>query len=259
MATAHKGSEPITSMERKLPEGAGIAFDAPGTARQLLRATRAGALATLDPGSGYPLSTLVNVATDTDGAPLLLLSGLSVHQRNLAGDSRASLLLSARGKGDPLAHPRLTLVGDCAVTTEPRARRRFLAKHPKSQLYVDLPDFEFWRMQVGAVHLNGGFARAAPLSPEDVLSDVSDAGELVDIEEGALAHLNQDHRDALRLYAVRLARMQDGIWDATGCDPDGLDLALGDETIRIAFPYRVTSAAALRKVLKDMAETARGG
>ncbi len=250
------GADPITAMDRTIPEGVGAPFDAVGLARDLLRATRAGALATLDP-SGYPLATLVNVATDVDGTPLLLLSGLSVHRRNLAADPRASILLSARGKGDPLAHPRLTVVGDCAVTTEPRARRRFLAKHPKSQLYVDLPDFEFLRLEVRGVHLNGGFARAAGLSPADVLSDVSDAQDIVDTEEGAVAHMNTDHAATVRLYATRLARAADGDWTVTGLDPDGLDLARGDDTVRVAFPYRVTTSAALRKVLKEMADAAR--
>lgn len=246
---------PITAMNRELPEGAGTPFDAAGTARALLRATRAGALATLDP-SGYPLATLVNVATDADGSPLLLLSGLSVHRRNLEADSRASILLAARGRGDPLAHPRLTVVGRCTPVEEPRVRRRFLAKHPKAQLYAGLPDFEFLRMAVEAVHLNGGFARAAPLTPREVLSDISDAAELVEIEESALAHMNSDHADAVRLYARR-ARAADGPWSVTGCDPDGLDLGLNDETVRVPFPYRVTGSAALRKALKELADEAR--
>lgn len=247
----------ITDMQLELPAGAAREFDAPAMAKELLRTTRAGAFATNDPASGYPLATLVNVATDADGAPLLLLSSLSLHTRNLGADGRCSLLLASQGRGDPLAHPRLTLVGTCALTDEPRARRRFLSKHPKSKLYVDLPGFTFWRMVISNVHLNGGFARAAALTPGDVLTDVSDAASLVEAEEGALAHMNEDHTDAIRLYATKLGGGKDGAWTITGCDPDGLDLSFGDETCRVSFPHRVTDAAALRKMLVELAERAR--
>lgn len=247
---------PITDIGRELPQGAAPEFDAAGLARRLLRATRSGALATNDP-SGFPLATLVNVATDADGAPLLLVSGLSLHTRNLEADGRAALLLADTGKGDPLAHPRLTLVGTCRKTDDPRVRRRFLARHPKSQLYVELPDFTFWRMEIAGVHLNGGFARAAKLGPADVLSDLTGADDLIAAEEGAVAHMNEDHLEAIGLYATKLLGAREGAWKITGLDPDGADLALGDATLRLPFPMRVTTAGALRQALVDLAKKAR--
>jgi putative heme iron utilization protein len=248
---------PITGTGIELPLNPAAGFDAAGLAKTLLRTARSGALATNDPQSGFPLTTLVNVATDVDGAPILLLSGLSLHTRNLAADGRASLLLAETGKGDPLAHPRLSLVGRCTRVEDARARRRFLAKHPKSQLYVQLPDFGFWRMELAAVHLNGGFGRAAAVAPADVLTAIDDAGALIEAEPSILAHMNEDHADAVRLYATRLARAPDGRWSVTGCDPEGLDLACGDETARVTFPQRLTTPADLRKSLKEMAEQAR--
>jgi putative heme iron utilization protein len=160
---------PITSSEAVLPEGAGQPFDAQGTARDILRRIRVATLATLDPLSGFPLATLVNVADDADGAPILFLSGLSLHTRNLLADPRASLLLADIGKGDALAHPRLTLVGRCAPSDAPGLKDRFLAAHPKGAIYAGLPDFRAFRFAVEGVHLNGGFARAAPLTPADVI------------------------------------------------------------------------------------------
>jgi hypothetical protein len=250
---------PITDMKLELPAGAAPAFDAAGLAKALLRATRAGTLATLDPESGYPLATLVNVATDPAGRPLLLLSGLSLHTRNLARDPRASLLLAETGKGDPLAHPRLTLVGAFAKTLDDAAERRFLSKHPKSKLYVDLPDFAFFAMEVKAIHLNGGFARAAKLAPEEVLTDLTGAEALLAAEPSAIEHMNQDHPDAAALYATRLAGEKPGAWVVTGVDPEGLDLAAGDRAARVAFPRRVTAPGVLAKVLKEMADAARAG
>ena len=138
-------------------------FDAPALAKHLLRTLRTGALATLDRAAGFPFASLVTVATDLDGSPLLLMSQLSAHTLNLERDSRASLLLAQGGKGDPLAHPRLTVIGRAERTTEPRARGRFLARHPKAKLYADFADFSFWRLEIAGAHLNGGFARAMAL------------------------------------------------------------------------------------------------
>src|SRR6202035_3698844 len=125
------------AMPNRLPENAPAPdFDPKAVAKSLLRATRAGALATIDRNTGHPFASLVNVATDSDGAPLILISRLSTHTANLEADGRASILLAAAGKGDPLAHPRLTLLGCFARVPrddpqEARLRRRFLARHPK--------------------------------------------------------------------------------------------------------------------------------
>ena len=99
-------------------------------AKTLLRTVRAGALATLDRDTGHPFASLVTVATAPEGTPLLLLSGLSAHTRNLEAEPRASILLAQTGKGDPLAHPRLTVTGRAARTDQPLLAERFLARHP---------------------------------------------------------------------------------------------------------------------------------
>ncbi len=236
----------------------GPAFDGVALAKELLRTVRAGALATLDP-AGFPFASLVTVATDHDGAPLLLMSRLAAHTRNLDADSRASILLAQGGKGDPLAHPRLTVIGRVARIAEPRVRARFLARHPKAKLYADFADFAFWRMEPAGAHLNGGFARAMELTAEQIRTDLAGAEALAAAEEGALSHLNEDHRDALALYATRLAGGPSADWRATGLDPDGLDLAAGDLTARIPFPERVADPVGLRKLLKRLADRARAG
>lgn len=144
-------------------------FDPVGVARDLLFGTSSAALATLDPGTGFPLTTLVNVAAAADGAPVFLASALSLHTRNIDADSRISLLLADIGKGDPAAHPRLTVVGSARRSDDPALRERFLARHPKAKLYADFPDFSFFVVEIAGFHLNGGFARAAQLTPQEVL------------------------------------------------------------------------------------------
>ena len=232
-------------------------FDPVPLARHLLRSVRAGALATIDRETGGPFATLVTVATDLDGSPLLLVSGLSAHAANLDADPRASILLAATGRGDPLAHPRLTVVGQVERSTDPRVRRRFLARNPKSELYADFPDFTFRRMAVAGAHLNGGFAKAGRLGPPELLTDLTGTEALVEAEEGAIAHMNADHADAIGLYATRLAGAPEGRWMATGCDPDGMDLAAGDLTARLVFPERVSDPGALRRMLVRLAAEAR--
>ncbi len=234
-----------------------IPFDAAGTARMLLRTTRSGALATIDRETGAPFGSLVTVATDVDGSPVVLLSGLSAHTANLDADPRASILLARTGKGDPLAHPRLTVTGRMEPCDADRVRPRFLARHPKAELYVDFPDFGFRRLAIDAAHLNGGFARAARLGAKDILTDLSGAEALIAAEAGAVAHVNEDHADAIGLYATRLAGAPSGPWRATGLDPDGIDMAAGDLTCRVSFPERITDAGALRRVLVKLAAEAR--
>ncbi|HEX8665904.1 MAG TPA: DUF2470 domain-containing protein [Beijerinckiaceae bacterium] len=232
-------------------------FDAVGIAKDLLRSIRAGALATLDRAGGFPFASLVTVATDYDGSPLLLMSRLSAHTRNLEADARASILLAQGGKGDPLAHPRLTVIGRAERTTDERVARRFLARHPKAALYAGFGDFSFWRLAVEAAHLNGGFARARDLAAGEVLTDLAGAEELLEVEPSAVKHMNQDHREALALYAERLAGALKGAWRATGLDPEGLDLMAGDRAVRVPFGRRLTGAGELRRHLKEMADEAR--
>ena len=210
-------------MPNRLPENAPRPdFDPKSTAKTLLRVIRSGALATIDRNTGHPFASLVNVATDADGSPLILISRLSTHTANLEADGRAAVLMASTGKGDPLAHPRLTVLGRMAQVArgsddETRVRRRFLARHPKSELYAGFGDFAFWRMTVASAHLNGGFARAADLAAADVLTEVDDAADLLAAEADAVAHMNADHAEACRLYAVKLLGEPDGAWRITGC------------------------------------------
>ena len=230
------------SMPGRTPEGAAPPADfAPhAVARTLLRATRAGTLATIDRNSGHPFASLVNVATDSDGSPLILVSKLATHTANLEIDGRASLLLAEFGKGDALTHPRLTVLGSMSQVAresadDARVRRRFLSCHPKSELYAGFGDFAFWRMSVVSAHLNGGFARAADLTAADVLTDISDAAALIEAEPDAIAHMNADHGEAVRLYATRLLGEAEGDWRMTGIDPEGIDLRHGDAAARLDF------------------------
>jgi heme iron utilization protein len=263
MGAPEKSSVLPGFMPDRLPEGARPPqdFKPNDVAKELLRTTRSGSLATIDRNTGHPFCSLVNVATDVDGSPLILVSQLSTHTANIEIDPRASVLLASTGKGDPLAYPRLTALGafekiERGSPDEGRIVRRYSARHPKN-MYAGFADFGLWRLKVVSAHLNGGFARAADLKASDLMTDLADAQEMIEIEESAVEHMNADHADAVRLYAIKLLGEAEGAWRVTGVDPDGLDLALGDRIARMPFATRVVNGTALRKVLAEAGARAR--
>jgi len=227
------------------------------TARHIVRATPRAALGTvMRDADGAPYVSLTLVATDHDGAPLLLLSELADHTKNLHRDERASLLFDATGElDDPLAGERVTVQGRLARSEEPRHRARYLARHPSASMYADFEDFAFYRMRIERAHLVAGFGRIHWLGAADLLTDPEPA--LVEAETGILAHMNDEHRDALQLYARELLGLAGGDWRMTGIDPEGFDLRLGARAARLSFEQRVHDAASARAALVALVKQAR--
>jgi len=235
-------------------------FDPSRLARLLLRKSRQGALATLMAGRGDPYCSLVNVASHPDGTPIVLISRLAVHTRNILADPRASLMLDERVEGDPLEGARIMLLGraeDVALKDIAMVRRRYLNAHPSAEAFVDFKDFSFFLIRATNIHLVAGFGRIVDLAPEQFLTPIADAHPLLEAEQGAIAHINADHRDAINLYATKLLGAEPADWRCTGCDPAGLDLAAGRLVLRLDFPERVTGPEALRKMLVGLAAEAR--
>jgi putative heme iron utilization protein len=231
-------------------------------ARTLLRTARHGAAATLDPHTGAPLASRVGVATDIDGAPVILVSLLAAHTGAILADPRCSLLVGEPGKGDALAHPRLSVACrarllDPGTGDHDRAQRRYLARNPKAALYAGLGDFHLFRLEPDSASLNGGFGKAYSLTRDDLLSDAAVSQALAEVEAGAVAHMNADHRDAIDLYARHFARATDTGWSMTGIDPDGFDLVRGDAAARVDFLEPLGDAGDMRKALVAMAQQAR--
>ena len=231
-------------------------FNPSRSAKRLLREAGRGALATLSPG-GAPYASLVTVATAMDGVPILLLSRLARHTANVGADPRVSLLLEGERERDPLEGARVSLSGILSRTDDPAARRRFLARHPSAEAYAGFADFGFWRIEMSGAHLVAGFGRIADLRTDELLTDIGDAGQLAASEEDAVAHMNEDHRAALALYAANLLGEEAGNWRIVSLDPEGCDLILGERARRLEFPERVTEAGALRRMLARLAQEAK--
>jgi len=232
-------------------------FDPKAAAKKLLREGRSGALATLMVGSADPYCSLVNVATAADGAPLLLLSRLALHTRNLLADPRVSLMIDERRDGDPLQGARVMLMGKAVPTDDPNARRRYLERQPEAAAFADFGDFGFYCVGLNGAHLVAGFGRIVDLQPSDLLVDLAGANAVVAAEPDIVNRMNRDHPDTLRLFATKLMGAADGPWLCVGCDPEGLDLQRERTGLRLPFPQRINSPDVLRLVLKDMAEKAR--
>ncbi len=207
--------------------------------------------------SGDPYCSLVNVATAADGAPLLLLSRLALHTKNILADPRVSLMIDERKAGDPLEGARVMLMGRADATDDPEARRRYLDRQPEAEMFAGFGDFAFYRIALSAGHLVAGFGRIVDLTPADILIDLAGLDALVAAEAEVVAHMNRDHKDTARLYATKLLGAPDGDWRCAGCDPEGLELQDGRTALRLVFPRRVDGPDMLRQVLKQLADRAR--
>jgi len=225
-------------------------------ARRLMRRRGRAALATNMRGDPY--ASLVLFVADLDASPLLLLSDLAQHSRNIAFDPRISLLIDAtEGHPDPLTGPRLTLVGQAEAVRDPRRLARFTSHHPTSTVYSGFADFQLYHATVERGHFVAGFGRIHRIEGRDLLF-ADDSSRLAATEPEILRHMNEDHADAIADYARHLlGRPVDG-WQMTGIDPEGIDLRCGAEIARLDFPTPVLTPEAARLALVQLAEKARG-
>lgn len=212
--------------------------------------------------TGHPYASLVTVAWDIDASPIFLFSALSDHTRNLARDPRAALLIEAASRrANPQTGPRVTLLGRIAPCAsggnEAGARRRFLARHSEAARYAGFGDFRFFRMAVESAHYVGGFARAVWIEGPRFALPPETVAAVAACEEGVLAHMNADHKDAVGLYARRLLGRRGKGWTLAGLDPDGIDLRRGTQFARLDFAEPVGTPADVRAALVALADRAR--
>jgi hypothetical protein len=227
--------------------------------RLLARSRTRAALATSL--NGAPYASFVLITLDLDASPLLLLSDLAQHSRNIAFDPRVSLLLDGtEGLLDPLTGPRLTLLGRALPTNDPRCLGRFMSHHPASAAYAGFRDFRLYRIMVERGHLVAGFGRIEWINGDDFLFEL-DASALAAAETEILRHMNADHSDTVAHYACGLLGRTGTGWRMTGIDPEGLDLRhnadTGGETARIDFSTPIGTPEEARRALIALVEQAR--
>lgn len=226
-------------------------------ARRLIRSRDRAVLSTLQNNrSGWPHGSLVLTACAHDATPLLFLSDLAEHTQNMRADARVSLLFDGtEGLDDPLTGARVSVLGRAEIVSDDRLRARFLARHPSAKIYSGFSDFRLYRVEIDTAHLVAGFGRIDWIEGEAVRSESSPM--LIEQEADIVAHMNDDHAEAVQLYAIVLAGMEGEGWRITGCDAEGFDLRLGGETARIDFDVPVRDGADARSELIRLVGKAR--
>jgi putative heme iron utilization protein len=229
------------------------------TVRRLLRAQPRAALGTLLGETGEPYVSLAMVTVDHDAQPILLISDLADHTRNIRRDPRVSLLFDGTvGLAVPLTGARASVQGRAVcVDGDARLARRYVAHHPDAELYLGFKDFHLFKVIVEKAHLVAGFGRIHWLEAPRFLYDASAAGPLAEAEAEIVAHMNEDHADAVQLYAERLSGRTGGGWKLAGVDPEGADLWREGETARLWFDKPVHDAESCRVELVRLVKRAR--
>lgn len=228
-------------------------------AKQLIRTARFGSLAVNSGNSGFPSVSRALVGLDIDGAPLILVSELSIHTKAIIADKRVSIMLGEPGKGDPVAHPRITIAcnANWVERSDPRfthMRSRFISRHPKAALYVDFADFRFYRLEPTGADLNGGFGKAFTLTNDDFLitDHVKDAIAANELE--FINQINNEHSSSIdKIASAHLNRDEDN-WRLIDVDCEGVGLAKSDRVIRVNFLQKPTSASDVEACFFNLAD-----
>jgi len=240
-------------MEKKIDPIRETTDEARALARKLIRTVRFASLAVLEPETGYPIVSRVGVGSDVVGAPFMLASSLSNHSQCLEQDQRVSLLIGEPGKGDPLAHPRLTVIGRFERLSKgdplcTELRNRYLMRHPKAKLYVDFADFDWYQLHVERVNMNGGFGKAFLLTREDVLSSEDGREQLAATAHDLVIRMNERHADEIGSFASRTFKVGASKWGLVSIDGEGAEFFDG-ETVYRHFWEEVTPAGGLEKLV----------
>lgn len=211
-------------------------------ARAVMRATDRAALATAQ--GGWPFASLILVALDHDASPLLLISDLSEHAKNIKADPRVSLLFDGtQGLDDPLTGPRVTVLGEAAPVEDARLKARFLTRHPSADRYAGFADFHLHRVRVARAHLVAGFGKIHWVEARELL--VTPDGSFAREEAAVLAGVNADPK--MVNAVVRALGLEGDGWRVTGIDPEGLDLRRAGSIARLASSF--SNAGAVQNAL----------
>ena len=228
-------------------------------ARALVRSRDRGALATaMNQEDGWPYASLVMIACDASANPLLMISELAEHTQNILSENRVSLLIDGTdGLDNPLTGARLTLVGHATKSTDTSHITRYISRHPDAALYAEFADFALYRLDVERVHMVASFGAIHWIEKSAYGFDLASAGELIAAEVDIVDHMNEDHNDAIQLYANKLLGFQDAGWVMTGVDPEGCDLRNRGTVARLVFDEPVRTADEARSTLVALVGKAR--
>jgi hypothetical protein len=223
-------------------------------ARELFRAERSGTLSSHSAKlPGYPYGSALPHVADHHGRPVVLISHLAEHTRNIEADGRVSFLVSGSGP-DLQASPRAALVGDARpLEAEPALQARYLRFFPEHAQYLEIGGFRFWTIEPVQVRLIQGFGSLHWIAGQAFRAN---PGEMPAIEASVLEHMNQDHHSALVAYCRHVHSLQPQQVEMIGIDCDGFDVRADHRVARFRFEQPVTTAAQARAALVALAREA---
>lgn len=224
-------------------------------ARRFVRAHPHGILATLSKRlDGFPFGSVAPFVTDQSGAPVILISTLAEHTKNILQDNRVSLIVHPCAD-DMQTAGRVTLSGHAVqLPDKTPLRNRYLRYLPQAAQYFDMHDFQFYRIEITAVRYIGGFGK---IHWVEAASYQAPANQLAELEDSILEHMNNDHADALTNLCRHVHQQVVASAEMIGIDCDGFDVRTQGRVLRFEFDTPVLDATSARSTLAAVARAAR--
>ena len=231
-------------------------MSAAAEARQFLSATHSGVLSTISARlEGYPFGSIAPFVLDHDGNPLILISTIAEHTKNIQADARVSLIAFDSGASDMQAGARLTVIGKAIPMDKDEAlRARYLRYFPQAEGYFDMHDFLFHRIDVEQARFIGGFGKIHWVPGDELRAP---ANRLAAQEAAILDHMNADHAENLSAYCRHIHGIEAAQAIMIGIDTAGFDVRANDKLLRFAFDTPVTDAQEARQALVALAKACR--
>ena len=222
------------------------------TARQLLNHQSTGVLSThsIDV-EGYPFGSIAPYTLNHDGEPIILISDIAQHTRNIKRNNKVSLTVFDPQADDPQSGGRLTWIGDARPVdqSDDETRNRYLRYFPSSESYFETHDFSFYRIALRRARFIGGFGQIFWIEPDAMLIK----NPFRETERGILEHMNRDHQQALFHYCKVFGRPDAEAVTMTGIDSEGFDLLTDQRKLRIDFDSPIRTSEEARAALVRLA------
>jgi len=231
-----------------------MSMEAAVEARKFLRTTRNAVLSTHSARfPGYPFGSIAPFVLDHAGNPLILISTIAEHTKNIQADSKVSLIAFDPSAADMQAAGRLTLLGMATPTSKDDAavRGRYLRYFPQAAQYFDMHDFLFHRIEVSQARYIGGFGKIHWIQGHELHPQPN---QLTEQEAAILDHMNADHADSLKAYCRHWHHIEPQTVSMLGIDTDGFDVRADDKILRFDFDTPVTDAQSARTALVAMSK-----
>ncbi len=241
-------------------------------ARQFLRATRSGVLSTFSSKfAGYPFGSVAPFVLDHSGQPIVLISTIAEHTKNIIANPKISLLVFD-GTEDLQASARLTLIGEAKQIDKDNEnlRARYLRYFPQAAGYFEMHDFNFYRIEIAQARYIAGFGKMGWISGKELADIALDGSDLINTppllaaqETAIIDHMNADHMHSLIAYSKHFHHIDVTNPQMLGIDSDGFDISVAikdanqTKILRFNFEQPIHDAQSARAALVSLSKAAK--